>query len=274
MEQQNYEKISIERDQEFYLFSFRTKDIHRIIPMHFHQEFEVLYCISGKMKIWVERQTIILTPGQFFVFNSLVPHSTQSYEMGEFLVIYFRSNLILDKTSRIDILNSSEKNKEDVYQKESQLIQRIFSSTKLDDPYIIFHQQSLLNEFIYILLKEFSIKGTPDQRTENRNKRINDIIHLMEQNYTSQLTLTRLADLSGYTPPYLSRMFKENIGQTFSSYKKSLCVEHAIHMIENTGFTLEFIAQESGFANEKSLRLAFKEIMQITPREYIKKMKR
>lgn len=272
MEQRNYEKINIKRNQEFYLFSFKTRDINRIIPMHFHQEFEVLYCISGRMKIWVERQTILLKPGQFFVFNSLVPHSTQSYEMGEFIVIYFRPNLILDRVSRINILGHKENNAG--YKRASQLIHRIYSSTKLDDPYVVFHQQSLLNEFIYILLKEFSTEKGPDQRLENRNKKINDIIYLVKKYYTSQLTLTRLADLSGYTPAYLSRMFKENIGQTFSNYKKSLCVEHAINMIENTDSALELIAQESGFANEKSLRLAFKEIMQLTPREYIRRIKR
>lgn len=87
-----------------------------------------------------------------------------------------------------------------------------------------------MNEFIYILLKEFSTNEVLDQRTKNRNKKIKDIIHLMQENYASQLTLEELAHLSGYTATYLSRMIKESTGQTFSEYKKSLCLEHAINM--------------------------------------------
>lgn len=268
---QNYEKIYIDENQGFFLFSFQAKDINRIIPMHFHKEIEVLYCISGKMKIWVEGKIIILQPGQFFVINSLVPHSTQSHEQGEFVVFYFHSKLFLDKEARINVWE--QKDKQDIYQQEIRLIQQIFASTQKEDSYIVFHQRSLLNEFIYILLKEFSTNEVLDQRTKNRNKKIKDIIHLMQENYASQLTLEELAHLSGYTATYLSRMIKESIGQTFSEYKKSLCLEHAINMIENTELTLEIIAQKSGFANEKSLRTAFKEAILMTPREYIKKIK-
>ena len=268
---QNYEKIYIDENQGFFLFSFQAKDINRIIPMHFHKEIEVLYCISGKMKIWVEGKIIILQAGQFFVINSLVPHSTQSYEQGEFVVFYFHSKLFLDKEARINVWEQKEK--QDIYQQEIKLIQQIFASTQKEDSYIVFHQRSLLNEFIYILLKEFSTNEVLDQRTKNRNKKIKDIIHLMQENYASQLTLEELAHLSGYTATYLSRMIKESTGQTFSEYKKSLCLEHAINMIENTELTLEIIAQKSGFANEKSLRTAFKETMLMTPREYIKKIK-
>lgn len=268
---QNYEKIYIDENKGFFLFSFQAKDINRIIPMHFHKEIEVLYCISGKMKIWVEGKIIILQPGQFFVINSLVPHSTQSYEQGEFVVFYFHSKLFLDQEARINVWE--QKDKQDIYQQEIKLIQQIFASTQEEDPYIVFHQRSLLNEFIYILLKEFSTNEVLDQRTKNRNKKIKDIIHLMQENYASQLTLEELAHLSGYTATYLSRMIKESTGQTFSEYKKSLCLEHAINMIENTELTLEIIAQKSGFANEKSLRTAFKKAMLMTPREYIKKIK-
>lgn len=272
MDTQNYEKIYIDESQEFYLFNFKTKDINRIIPMHFHQELEVLYCISGKMKIWMDGQTVILTQGRFFVINSLVPHSTQSHESGEFVVFYFRPNLFLEKETRIR-LSEHDHNRE-IYQQQITLIKQIFTSTQKKNPYIVFHQRSLLNKFIYILLNEFSTKEELNQRIKNRNKKIKDIIHLMQENYTAHLTLEELARLSGYTPTYLSRMFKESTGQTFTEYKKSLCIKHAINMIENTDFTLEIIAQKSGFANEKSLRTTFKEIIQMTPREYIKSIKR
>lgn len=169
MDTQNYEKIYTDENKGFFLFSFQAKDINRIIPMHFHKEIEVLYCISGKMKIWVEGKIIILQPGQFFVINSLVPHSTQSYEQGEFVVFYFHSKLFLDQEARINVWE--QKDKQDIYQQEIKLIQQIFASTQEEDPYIVFHQRSLLNEFIYILLKEFSTNEVLDQRTKNRNKK-------------------------------------------------------------------------------------------------------
>lgn len=271
MDIKNYEKITIDDNQEFYLFSFKTNDVNRIIPMHFHQELEVIYCVSGEMKIWVGGEIIFLYPGEFYVINSLFPHSTQSHEPSEVIVFYFRPNLFSDVEARICL--SERKNKVDDYQKEVALIKQIFKSTKETDPYIIFRQRSLLNEFIYILLKEFSTLEKINQRVQMRNQKVKEIISLVETNYSKQLTLNDLATLSGYTPTYLSRMFKESIGQTFSEYRKSLCVEHAINMIENTNLTLEIIAHESGFPNEKSLRTAFKETMKMTPREYLKQIK-
>lgn len=268
----NYEKIYIDGNQEFYLFSFKTKDVNRVIPLHFHQEIEVLYCISGKIKIWIGGETIVLTPNHFFVINSLVPHSTQSYESGEFVVFYFRPNLFLKSQAWIQI--SDERENQIAYQKAISLINEIYDSTYKKDMYIVFHQRSLLNEFIYVLLKYFSIINNLSQRVKTRNNKIKEIIQLMQDNYLSQLTLEELAKLSGYTATYLSRMFKENTGQTFSEYKRSLCIEHAINMIENSDYTLEMIANESGFTNEKALRIAFKEVMKMTPREYIRNIKR
>lgn len=272
MNQKNYEKIYIEENnQDFYLFSFETKDINRIIPMHFHQEIEVIFCLSGKMKIWIDGGTKFITQGNFYVINSLIPHSTQSYEAGEFVVFYFRPNLFLGNDVRVEIPN--ERTNETSYQRAIILIKEIFDSTRMDKPYIVFRKRSLLNEFIYLLLSEFSSQITINQRLKNRNQKVKEIIQIMEANYTSNLTLVELADLSGYTSTYLSRMFKENTGQTFSEYKKSLCIEHAIGLIDKMELSLEIIANDSGFPNEKSLRMAFKEAMGITPREYIKNKK-
>ena len=271
MEIKNYEKIYIDGTQEFSLFSFTTRDTNRIIPLHYHQELEVIYCLSGKMKIWLEGKTIILEPNHFFVINSMVPHSTQSHESGTFVVLYFRPNLFLDQATRIHIEEMNRKQAS--YQQALGLIHQIFVSTTETDPYLVFHQRSLLNEFIYLLLKYFSTKEISSKRLMNRTNKVQKIIELMQENYTTQLSLEDLARLSGYTPTYLSRMLKENTGQTFSEYKRSLCIEHAIHMIESQDDTLELIANKSGFANEKSLRTAFKEVMQMTPREYIKRQK-
>ena len=272
MEIKNYEKIYIANNQEFNLFSFKTKDINRVIPMHFHQELEVIYCLSGKMRIWLGSEVTILSANEFIVINSLFPHSTQSFEPGEYIVIYFRPTLFLDNEVRIYV--SQQSDKKEAYKKETAIIKQLFTSTNKDQEYILFHQRSLLNEFIFILLKEFSTKEKLDQRILNRNRKIKEIIQLMEEHYTNQLTLVDLATLSGYTPTYLSRMFKDNIGQTFSEYKKSLCVEHALNLIENTDLAFEVVAQKAGFPNEKSLRNGFKERMKMTPRDYVKKLKR
>lgn len=267
----NYEKIYIDRKQGFYLFRFETKDINRVIPLHFHEELEVIYCISGKMKIWINGKKIILTPNHFWVINSLDPHSTQSYEQGEFIVLYIRADLFLETQAWIHI--NEESSSLDNYKKAVSLINKIYASTYKEEEYIVFYQRSLINKFIYILLKDFSSVNNISQRIKSKNKKIKEIIQLIQDNYTTQLTLQELAHLSGYTSTYLSRMFKVNTGQTFTEYKRTLCIEHALCMIENTNLTLEIIANEVGFSNEKAFRVAFKEVMKMTPREYIRKEK-
>lgn len=264
---EEYENIQLNHETDSYIFKFRSRDTARIIPMHFHKEIEILYCIQGNLKIWIEGNQIVLNQGEVFFINSLVPHATQSLSASEVVVLYLSEEVFTKEKILVKIPKASIREK--VYQRCIELIERIYQQSLKDQRFQKYLLQSTVLELEYILLAEFSEDiGEDNQKQLAQNAKIGRVLNLVRNNFDNNISLAELSQASGYSMHYLSRMFHKNTGLTFYEYKKSLCLEMAIKMIENTNESLEEIALKSGFPNEKSMREYFKKVMGLSPIKY------
>lgn len=264
---EEYENIQLDHETDSYIFKFLSRDTARIIPMHFHKEVEILYCIKGNLKIWIEGKQVVLNQGEFFFLNSLVPHATQSLSSSEVVVLYLSDEIF--KKEQVQIKVPKAANASSAYQRCIDRINQIYQQSQGSERFQKYLQQSLVLELEYLFLKEFSEDiGKDNQKQFAQNAKISKVIHLVRNNFHRNISLEELSQLSGYSMHYLSRMFHKNTGLTFYEYKKSLCLELALKMIETTNESLEEIALKSGFPNEKSMREYFKKIMGISPIKY------
>ena len=100
------------------------------------------------------------------------------------------------------------------------------------------------------------------------NEYIMEIVDYINDYYQQDITLTSIAEKFFMNPSYLSDLFSKKLGVTFSNYLTNIRIEKATQFLIYTDYTLETIAEKTGFNNYRKFIRAFKRIHSITPTEY------
>jgi len=91
---------------------------------------------------------------------------------------------------------------------------------------------------------------------------------IVEERLHESITLESIANELFFSPSYLSRLFKKQIGKNFSEYLIDRRLERAKLLLRTTGRTVDSIARESGYENANSFRRLFKSKVGISSSEY------
>lgn len=101
---------------------------------------------------------------------------------------------------------------------------------------------------------------------------VNDILKLVDSHFTnSEMSLEFAATELGYSPKYISRLFKDNIGITFSEYLRNTRIQHAVFLMEQNIISVKNIAFLCGYKDPLYFSNVFKKHVGVSPTEYIKR---
>lgn len=100
---------------------------------------------------------------------------------------------------------------------------------------------------------------------------IDKCLHYIHQNLYSPLKLNDIAAYMGYSPAYLSTLFKESLGTSIHPYVQSLKMKEAKKLLYYTDQPLTSIASALGFHSLAHLSAAFKKECGCSPSSYRKK---
>lgn len=95
-------------------------------------------------------------------------------------------------------------------------------------------------------------------------KIINEITH----NFGMRLMLSDIIDGMNYSLPYISKKFKSETGMSFQEYLKKTRINEACRLLANSSKKIEEISVLSGYGDTDCFRKAFKEITNMTPKEF------
>jgi YesN/AraC family two-component response regulator len=90
----------------------------------------------------------------------------------------------------------------------------------------------------------------------------------IQENYSRKISLKEIADVSGLSAPYFSTIFKEEMGENFSSYLNQLRVEKASRLLRETNQSLSEIAGSCGFEDQSWFSKIFKTYTGLSPGKY------
>jgi len=92
---------------------------------------------------------------------------------------------------------------------------------------------------------------------------------LMKDNFTrSDFSLTDLADRMGMSVPYLSRLFKKEMGGNFQDLLVSMRINKAKELLRSTSLKNNEIAKRVGFEDERYFGQVFRKRCAMTPKQY------
>lgn len=88
------------------------------------------------------------------------------------------------------------------------------------------------------------------------------------------LTLGELAERLGTNRTYLSRYFNQSQHKTFFEYINAMRIKIAVDMLERTNYTLDVVAEKSGFNSLSTFRRAFVSTYDMSPSVYRRQNKK
>lgn len=100
-------------------------------------------------------------------------------------------------------------------------------------------------------------------------EKLRQTIHYIQQYYTEPITLTELANMSGYSYDHFRHLFKAHIGMAPMNYIIHLRMEKAKDMLLARKDNITQIALECGYSNLSYFSNIFKKKTGKNPREYI-----
>ena len=95
-------------------------------------------------------------------------------------------------------------------------------------------------------------------------------VHLADNNFRKQRSLTFYADKLNMTTTYLSRIVKEISGNTIGDYLSLLTYNEACRLLRNTDMTIGEISQELSFNDQSAFTNFFKLHSPLAPNAYRK----
>lgn len=103
------------------------------------------------------------------------------------------------------------------------------------------------------------------------NQLLQPAIDAVLENQSTQYTLNELAELTNLSPAYLSRLIKEEFGDSFSHIYRKLKMHWAIELLEDPNLSIHEISQKLGYPDPSYFIRLFKQTIGMTPLKYRKK---
>lgn len=97
---------------------------------------------------------------------------------------------------------------------------------------------------------------------------IHRCVQYIEANYHDKVSLDLLAGMVYLSPPYLSRVFKQETGTPFNTYLNEVRVQKAKELLRHEEMRLIDIAEAVGFEDQSYFTKVFKRIVGLTPLHY------
>jgi len=258
------------------------RDHPQILPLHWHEEIEVIYIRRGSGIFTVSHAEYAVGAGDCIIVNSGELHSGSSHapEGCSYSAIVFKlsslSSLQPDRCQ--DYLNP------------------LLTGALLFPPLIPGHQAALrglieglieddharepgfelllkgqLLQFIARVYPHLIPRNRYDRELGGKRQKWDNIIPVlgyMDARYKLAITLEELAGIASVSPSHFCRLFKELTGLRPLEYLNLLRVNSAAVLLQSGSCSVLDAALESGFQHLSYFSKQFRKYMQMTPSEY------
>lgn len=253
-----------------YFIHYAKKAFH--IPVHWHDELEIIYVKKGKLKICIQEEWFEGTMGKLFFVNPGELHFMESDdELVEYYTILFPMEFIAFWSE--DILEQKKRRlpadiKNLEIEKEIRcLIEELITTNDEKEFGYKLHTRILLLQVMELfLIKKLFLQVT----TGNSVTLQREMISYIQEHYDEKITLQMLAEEFHLSEKYISEYFKEHFAIGFMQYVGHLRMTKAKHLLLDTDLSITDVAFSCGFNSVNLFIRKFKELYQITPLQYRK----
>lgn len=252
------------------------------IPVHWHDEFEIIYIKQGHLKISIDEQLYYAVPGSVYFVNPKELHLMESEESNvayytllfplEF--ISFQSDDLLETTFLHLLRNGTLQFSHEIHDQSKSrqtaaILEQIISLHPCMDITSQLQIRCMLLQLLVVLLDKKDFFHKIDQGAPTTFQR--ELLIFINEHYTEPLSLAVLADHFHLSEKYISRYFKEHFHISLIQYLNHQRLVQSKKLLETTELPVTEIALCCGFNNISYFIRTFKKAYGLSPLRYRRK---
>lgn len=252
---------------------------------HAHDDFtELIVILSGKGKYFVEDKTYDVGPGDIIICNPGVRHKNILVNPEEPTVQFFTGfsnfqfrNMPLNSiisNNKSPLLRMSSESKREVEKHCYAMI----AENEANQVGKYFMLKAHLMQIVLFMMREITDYQGEGQNgynfeTYSKNYAVKRILDYLNENYNKKISLDKIADNMYLSPVYISKIFKEETGESPINYLIQIRLEKAKEIIENSeGSKIKNIADQVGYKDAYHFSKLFKKNYGVSPLNYKKQI--
>ncbi|MGF7047027.1 AraC-like DNA-binding protein [Paenibacillus sp. DS2015] len=246
---------------------------------HFHEHFELYYLISGERFYFIKERAYRIVPGDLVLINRNAVHKTSDAGIPdhERIVIYLHRKLletlypewlkVLEKPFTWDdpILRLSPHDSMYIVNLMAEM-KRELELTQTESALLLQHR--VIDLLLYAHRQQQNRISLSLQMDTPIGRKITDVVRYLNEHFSESLPLSEIASLFYISPFYLSRIFKETTGFSYTYYLNLTRIKEAQRLLRETDLSISEIAWRSGFENFSHFGKMFKKTSHLSPRDY------
>ena len=270
--QSNHEIVVPNEDLPFKMFLFEGEQGNYFRDKHWHRSIEIFMVFEGHLKFYLNDLEKKLDPGDFVLVNSNEIHAIDSPEPNKTVVIQIPLKTFSDYfTGNSFIRFTHEPKKQDIQVVD--LIQEMFNAYRKKETGYDMQVKSGYYMLLYLLVSVYRELDVKDELLKQNRKlnKLTPITNYMKEHYREELSLEALAEVFGYAPAYISRMFQKYAGINYKDYLQGVRVEYAFAELNRAEHTVSEVAFHHGFPSSRAFSKAFQKKYGMLPSAYLQR---
>lgn len=270
--QSNHEIVVPNEDLPFKMFLFEGEKGNYFRDKHWHRSIEIFMVFEGHLKFYLNDLEQKLNPGEFVLVNSNEIHAIDSPEPNKTVVIQIPLKIFSDYfTGEQYIRFTHESKKQDVQVVD--LIREMFAAYGKKETGYDMRVKSGYYMLLYLLVSVYRELDVKDELLKQNRKlnKLTPITNYMKEHYREELSLEALAEVFGYAPAYISRMFQKYAGINYKDYLQGVRVEYAFAELNRAEHTVSEVAFHHGFPSSRAFSKAFQKKYGMLPSAYLQR---
>ncbi|MBQ8435168.1 MAG: helix-turn-helix transcriptional regulator [Oscillospiraceae bacterium] len=277
-------KYSDTHNKAFECICFSTEALPFPIELHWHYFGEMLLLLKGRLLLQIDTKWYNMEKGDFiFIFPETV-HGIFSADgqPAEFLIIKFDYEKLPELSERVTISNPA------VHTEISKL--EIHFDADLVNGYgidVLFREcfdestekgfgyeaiiRGNVQKILIILMRiwkktgEFIVDSLKNVTTEYE---LYGITEYIDKHSNESITVTDIAKLCGMSYSNFAKKFRELYGISCKEYIDKIKIMKIENLLACTNYDLNYISQETGYADCSHMIRVFKKVHNMTPKEF------
>lgn len=238
--------------------------------LHTHQFTELFYVLNGEGFFQVEDTDYPIQKDDFVIVNAGTPHTEKSTgEVPlEYVILGIENISFSFESSKEHIIFSCRTNQKDLLFYMNTMLHELEEQTPEYDRVC----QDLLEVLIIKLIRKtnFAFEVTPSVKISKECLKLKRYI---ESNYTQDITLDNLAEISHLNKYYLVHVFNKYCGCSPINYLCQVRIHVSKELLESTDYSITEVAQSSGFSSQSYFAQCFQKSCHMSASAYRKQCK-
>lgn len=266
---------------------FRYKDAYpKEVALHHHDFYELYFFLSGNVQYNIESRSYLLTPGDVLLISPMELHQPmfgQEHSVYERIVVWinksFLDSLGTEEQDLAACFHTTAPGHTNILTPEGvtrQLLtfqlEQILSAMEQKDEYAEVYALSYLVQVLIQINRFAKQMNRGEEKRAVSDSVVYSVLGYINDHYSEDLSLDFLANKFFISKYHLSREFGRLVGTSVHRYLTQKRLVMAKQMMSE-GIASTEVYQHCGFGDYSNFYRAFKAEYQISPKEFVQRMK-